>query len=75
MSSQRKILSSFIIREHFERFKLQKRLILCLVKEFGYYCSWQGLWLGEVDIKEPLSGARFVPVHEPKGETIRGYPM
>lgn len=59
MFFQAKIHSCFIAREQLERFKLQKRLIFCLVKELGYYCTQQGLWLGEVDIKETLSGCQI----------------
>lgn len=59
MFFQKKIHSCFITRGRFERFKLQKRLILCLVKELRYYCTHQGLWLGEVGIKEPLGGCQI----------------
>lgn len=29
------------------------------MKELGYYCTRQGSWLGEVDIKETLSGCQI----------------
>lgn len=71
MFSQTKICFYFITREQFERFKLWKRLSnIMSVKELRYYCTQQGLWLEEVDIKETMSRHQIQFMNQ--GERLSG---